>query len=131
MRVLACAVALAVIGRSRNHHHAVGRPGPLGLVRDLVAVALPALRIQTVPDRVADLAEAAVAVDDVVGERDDVVAGLAEQVDVLRHRQDAVRVGRVDMKVTEQHANVSIVGLRRQGRSRTRKRSAEGRVRPA
>jgi hypothetical protein len=56
-----------------------------------------------VADRVRDTAQAVVPVDDVVGNGDDVVAAPAEEIHDLRKRQVAVRVGRVHVKVAEQH----------------------------
>jgi hypothetical protein len=89
--------------RAGDHEHPVGPPGALGLAADLVEVALPCLRIQGMADRVRDTAQAVVPVDDVVGDSDDVVAAPAEEIHDLRKRQVAVRVGRVHVKVAEQH----------------------------
>jgi hypothetical protein len=54
---------------------------------------------------------------------------LPEEIDHLRQRQDAVRVGGVDVKVTEQHTDAPIIGGRREAPARPEKKYAERGVR--
>jgi hypothetical protein len=70
---------------------------------DLVQITLPALRIEGSPDRVGDLPERVVAVDDVVGDRDDVMPRSPEEIHDLRNREGPVGVRRVNVEVAEQH----------------------------
>jgi hypothetical protein len=66
-------------------------------------MAAPTNQVQRVADGVRDPPQPVVAVDDVVGDRDDVMAAAPEEVDHIAQRQSAVGVGRVNVKVAEQH----------------------------